>query len=73
MTMIDQFLLQADIYRDMILDLKEKMEKTIGEERPSLGDRLDYIFARKQLDYKNHCMNHMNRQSWMILLFNSLI
>ena len=31
--MIDQFLLQADIYRDMILDLKEKTEKTIGEER----------------------------------------
>ena len=53
--MIDQFLLQADIYHDMILDLKEKMEKTekiIGEERPSLGDRLEYIFARKELDYK---------------------
>ena len=52
--MIDQFLLQADIYRDMILDLKEKMEKTektIGEDRPSLGDFLDYIYARKILDY----------------------
>lgn len=76
--MIDQFLLQADIYRDMILDLKEKMEKTektIGEDRPSLGDFLDYIYARKILDYNKSTDEsyELTEQDEFIILYTDKI